>query len=368
VEGQQISVVVLENLCTDFIVGKDAMRKTDVLLVKLVAAVKECTYEEAKRICATVLSDSSNREKEVDLTHCERAPVILKWKEGAREALPCNTKSALGEARQTELRLMRKNPSLLESYREILKTWEEAGWLKEVDASDVKFCLRHFPVARDPNGATAMKRCRVVVEGSQLTPLLEVDECSHKDMVRNLLRWRTCQRFVCVDISQAYMRVAISLADTYYLCIAWGGRLYRFTSLPMGISPSAQALQETVDNYVEEWERTLATSDALVKVSPYMDDLMALIWAGKNATDVDLDKVEGDARDSLIQFLKSKRMDAAEKKTVTTNGSGMALGVPFSNGKIGVTANKIVAMRKGLRPETMTRKVAVGYLGTFFDQ
>jgi hypothetical protein len=379
VEGSKTQVVVLDSLCTDFIVGKDLMRKVDLLLVKLVAAVKECSMEEAKLVCRVAMSEpleevcaaQSVEHLNVEVeqpAHCVRDPAVLKWKEGAREALPCNIKGALGEARSLEARLRRNNPVLLASYEEILQDWESKKWLAETDISRVKYCLRHFPVARDPNGATAMKRCRIVVAGSQLTPLLDVDECSHRDMLSILLRWRTCLRFVCLDISQAYMRIQISEADSYYLCIAWKGRCLRFRSLPMGISPSASILQETVDRYIAEWERGFVVPECYYKVAPYMDDLLTLIWNKSGMLgNVDLRKVEGDARESLTKFLKEKRLDVSESKTITTEGAGMQLGVPFSKGRIGITANKVTAMKKSEVPVDITRSRAAGWLGTLFD-
>jgi hypothetical protein len=371
VEGRKSQLVVLDSLCTDLIVGKDIMRDCDDLLVKLIAAVKDCPVEEAKRICRVAVSaceEEVKREIVEDLSHCVRDPAVLRWKEGAKESLPCNLKSAFGEARSLEARLRRNNPNLLSSYEEILKDWEDKKWLVETDSTVVKYCLRHFPVARDPNGQTAMKRCRIVVEGSKLTPLLDVDECSHKDMLAILLRWRTCDKFVSLDVSQAYMRIGISDMDSYYLCIAWKGRCLRFRSLPMGISPSASILQETVDRYIVEWESMFEAPGCYVKVSPYMDDLLTLIWKseGENV-DVDFDQVEGDAKESLTALLKKKRLDVSESKTVVTNGSGVQLGVPFSSNRIGVTAGKVVAMKKSEVPESVTRSQAAGWLGTLFD-
>jgi hypothetical protein len=278
VDDVETKVIVTEQLCADFIVGKDLMRRKDEFLIKLVSAIKRCSDEDARRICAVLLEDNEEARETLVVenipvkksSHCEFSPVKFQWKAGGKESLGNNFKEALAEARRLERRLERRNPKLLASYNEILNMWLSEGWLEEINVKEARYFLKHFAVIRDQNGSTAMKRCRIVVEGSKLTPLLEVPPCSHTDLVRNILLWRTAERFVAHDISQAYMRVGIDNADSPYLCITFNERVMQFRSLPMGVSPSAQALQRVVDEYLDDWKAAYPQEKVVLNVVPYI--------------------------------------------------------------------------------------------------
>ena len=387
IEGNCVEVIVMNSLCSDMIVGFDQITKNEIILHKLIMIAKGCEYESAVQYCAAVCANASrgmlkrvedcvtvNNEHgesaKVDMPHCEWPPVKLQWKEGAKEALPSNTRQAVAEARQLEARLERKASGLLSSYCEVLADWIGHGWLRPVSAKEVKFCLRHFAVEKDPNGKSAMSRCRVVVDGSSLTPLLDVPPCTHTDLVRNLLLWRLCDSFASVDISQAYMRVEIDNDDSFYLCINWKGRFFRFKSLPMGISPSAQALQAAIDAFISEWESGFLSDELIARICPYMDDLLQLIWHLVSDSG-DLEKVEGEVLQSLISFLESKGMKISENKTITSkSSSGTVLGVPFANEHIGVTSKlgrMSVSEVTDLIDGGLTRRKAVSWISSVYD-
>ena len=245
-------------------------------------------------------------------THCDWPPVSLKWKEGALEQLKPNLRQAKGEARQLESRMGRKSPELLKAYKDVLDAWIGNGWLEAVDEERVRFCLRHFGVEKDREGLSAMARCRVVVDGAALTPLLRVPSCSHTDTVKNLLLWRSADVFTVLDISQAYMRIKISDEDSFYLCIHWGGRFYRFKSLPMGIAPSAQILQEIVDTYIEEYLQQQLIAELALRVAPYMDDLVQCGWFKRAIAADDRLRLTDEMELKLKTFLAGKRMAVSE--------------------------------------------------------
>ena len=52
-----------------------------------------------------------------------------------------------------------------------------------------------FRGEKDPSGTSAMSRCRIVVDGSSLTPILEVPKSSHTDMLRIAVVWSFAEIF-----------------------------------------------------------------------------------------------------------------------------------------------------------------------------
>ena len=384
IEGKRMKVLVVPQLCVDLIVGIDAMRANERILHKLIAIARDSSLEDARTFCAAVVSSQvphgehaisktlieAGCTKAEQRTHCEWPPIELRWKSDARESLKCNVRQARIEARQLEARLNKKSPSLLHAYDEVLANWVGNGWLRELPETSVRYCLRHFPVEKDPNGTTPMQRCRVVVDGSGLSPLLDVKECSHTDITRNLLLWRTSDAFTCLDVSQAYMRVQIAEADGLYLCISWREKFYCFRSLPMGISPSAQALQEIIDTFIEEWRREFVYKGFNAQVVPYMDDLLQLLWSKTTEWD-DFRKVEGVAMQSLIDFLKHKGMEISESKTWTSHSDkGGVLGVRFERENIMASSKLDKLTVSDLNAEVekgLTRRKAVGWIGSLYD-
>lgn len=397
IEGAPVDMVVIPvKLCADLIVGFDQLttnrKLRDMLVrelsregvsqneftgisgkdpkVRALIAVQESAEETcgARENFASEETGPVKDETDKDRTHCEWPPVELRWRDGALEALRPNVSRARGEAKQLELRMTRKCPWMLVAYRAVIDEWVRNGWLEAVEDDKVKFCLRHFGVEKDRNGATAMSRCRLVVNGKELTPLLQVPRCTHTDMVHNLLVWRSAQVFAVLDISQAYMRIALSEKDSYYLCICWGGRFYRFKSIPMGIAPSAQILQTIVDSYVTEFSGEQSLEGICVGVVPYMDDLVACGWSARELSEERVPIVVQELEGSLKQFLESKRMKVSESKTLRPDSdSGTLLGVRFSQETIS-PSSKLVKLARGelmeIARRPMTRRQAVA----FFEQ
>jgi hypothetical protein len=256
-EGASVEVVVVPaRLCADLIVGYDQLTANGNLRRLLMAdmamrapggerELRRDKESEIKFAYALVQLENERQELTVDAvgseqvavkspeldelaaepaTHCDWPPVKLRWNEGALEQLKPNLRQAKGEARQLEARMAKKSPELLKAYKEVLDAWIGNGWLEVVPEEQVRFCLRHFGVEKDRNGLTAMARCRVVVDGGALTPLLRVPSCSHTDTVKNLLLWRSSDVFTVLDISHAYMRIRICDEDSFFLCIHWGAR------------------------------------------------------------------------------------------------------------------------------------------------
>ena len=382
IEGVKVDMVVLPaGICSDLIVGFDLLTSSEKLWAMLAQIVSSRRMIGGAPQVATgplnVMAvveepvDTQSREVVADERHCDWPPVNLSWKVGARERLMPNARQARGEAKQLEARMARKSPGLLQAYNEVLNTWIGNGWLEQLKESEVKFCLRHFGVEKDPNGVTPMARCRVVVDGKHLTPMLDVPRCSHTDLVRNLLVWRSADVFTVLDISQAYMRIQLSEQDSYYLCICWGGQFFRFRSLPMGISPSAQILQSVIDNYIDGFLDQRAQGEMDEGVIPYMDDLVHVGWTRENMDVKQKEETVLAMEGRLKDFLEKKRMQISEKKILRPDSAGgTLLGVRFSSERI-AASSKLRKLARGeligMARAPMTRRKALGYLSSFFD-
>jgi hypothetical protein len=403
IEGQKIDLRVIDGtLCAPLIIGYDQIRENASLMEKLTRKLTRGLESPKEKIFTAAMSlesdggidfapygnidtemhaggnlEQDTAEEPADEAkvsqHCDWPPIELTWKAGAVAGLKPNLRQAVGEARQLEARMAKRNPAMLSAYAEILATWEQAGWIEQIQRDQVRFCLRHFGVTKDPAGKTAMSRCRVVVDGSGLTPLLDVPPCFHTDIVKNVLLLMNAVVFTVVDLSQAYMRVQLSEKDSFYLCIHFGGKWFRFRSLPMGISPSAEALQRVIDGFVQEYLGLQKPSlDGVdIDVAPYMDDLIQLGWIRPGSV-CSKEAVEMRMQDELVAFMTKKRMSVSRDKILTSaSPAGTVLGVKISLGdRIGV-ACKFAKLGRGeikdLVQRGLTRRRALGILSSFFD-
>jgi len=406
IEGTIARVLVVPaRLCADLIVGFDLLANNEKLFGSLVQEIAEsgtisgpkaevvlerirsasnpgesrmagiasaewdCGDQEQMGLAAAVSAEPGTASSAGAESHCEWPPVELRWKQGAKEALKSNLRQAKGEAKQLYARMIKKSPKLLQAYQEVFDTWISNGWLEAVAEEKVRFCLRHFGVEKDKEGPTAMARCRVVVDGSGLTPLLSVPECTHTDTVKNLLVWRSCDVFTALDVSQAYMRIRLQEEDTYFLCICWGGRFFRFRSIPMGIAPSAQILQEIIDAYVAEYCGEVCVAGVDVRLYPYMDDLVQCGWCKKPG--LSHDAVAEEMEVKLTAFLSRKRMKISEGKTLRIGTHrGSLLGVRYQAEAI-APSSKLLKLARGdlleMAEKPMSRREAVGLLSSVYD-
>ena len=387
IEGMEVYVTVVEGgLCAPLIVGFPEICRSRRLLERLVSRATQAHPEQdlvepqmdtsqandfacmgafAEDYSARALEEIPSEE------HCTWPPIELKWKKGALEGLQPNFRQAMGDARQTEARMAKKNLAMSEAYTAVLRMWEDNGWLQEVDKAEVRYCLRHFGVVKDPEGLTPMSRCRVVVDGSGLTPLLDTDACLHTDIVRNMLLFRSADYWCVLDVSQAYMRVKLSERDTYFLCIYYRGRFLRFRSLPMGISPSAQILQGIVDSFVSEYIREVSVEGVTVNIAAYMDDLCQLGWnVSASGSARGAAEVETEMEAKLTLHLDQKRMKVSSNKSLNSKAEkGSLLGLRLS-GNLIAPAAKFAKLPRGDGSDgelRLTRRQAVGVLSQFFD-
>jgi hypothetical protein len=270
IHGVPVKVFVLPSLQPECILGLDS-----------ISAIPELQRFLIDRFCPLIagapddrfcpLSAAASAEPHPEGMHADWPAISFQWKTDARPA--SNVQFAVRDAMRLEQRLARSG--LLDPYKEVLETWARNGWLIETAPSEAKHCFRHFGVVKE--GTTQMSKCRVVIDGSAMDRFIDPGTCTHRDQVFNLIAWRFATGFASVDISSAYMRLRISPSDSYFMCIAWQNKIFRFTSLPMGVNCSASSLQRCIDEYLQMFAQE-AGLPSNVHVLPYMDDLLMLFY------------------------------------------------------------------------------------------
>lgn len=172
----------------------------------------------------------------------------------------------------------------------IKRTLEEVrtgAIVEERDVSNVKALLPCF-VVTNANG-----KKRLIFDGRALNRLLRPSRGTVSyESVRDALYLRA--RYATkLDIEAAFRHVAVSIADQGWLCFALEGRIFRYTTLPFGLSWSPalfyNALRPTVDRlrrqgirlvwYVDDFLVTADTPEQLDdRVTRVIQELHAARW------------------------------------------------------------------------------------------
>lgn len=381
----KVSVIVMETVSGDLILGEDVLRRCPKLLRSLVTQLSSVEQAEAliaeiveaNRVTLTMGSDVDDNVTSVEQAcmeieckeswpkpaHAHMEPIKLVWKSDDRPAL--NSRVAKREADRMVLGLQRRDPAMLDAYDKVFAEWSSKGWLVPVPPEEARFCMRHFPV-RKQDAITDTGKCRLVVDGSPLSQFLVTGECSHRDMQRVLLLWRLADGFSLADISSAYMRIPVSDADGLFLCIWWRGTLYRFASLPMGIAPSAAFLQHAVDKLLDTWLHSFK-QDAREVVPrvvpvPYMDDMICLIFNEEGKPYV-TPVLEDTVNHSLADYFNCRGMTISTEKLANSISCTKLLGVRIQDGNIVTDCPKLrkFDVEKGITRRRMLKCTAQLY-------
>ena len=338
------TVHVLENVSPGLILGNPFITKS----------------EDAKRFLFDYLNCKPVNTVRSSNLHANWPEVSFPWKSDVRPV--SNMKDIYGQAKRLERDLMMKG--MLPQYVDIIDGWESNGWLIESSMNEVKHFLKHFAVIK--GGETEMAKCRLVVDGSSLRDFINPGNCSHRDLLGNLIAWRGAARYNVIDISSAYMRLKISEEDSYYMGIYFRGKAYRFASLPMGVNCSASSLQECVDSFVTAWVRDNESpiNDTHVQIIPYMDDLLQLIVPNEFNKDGIIDENdELDARKSLVDFLEGNNLKVSSAKLSGTYTTSKVLGV-----KVNIDDQLFIEYQSDLGGKVkLTRAEVVSMLSSSFD-
>ena len=370
IDGVAIKVHVLKKVSPDLIIGTDLIPRHPGARDKLIAFAKGKDGEEQNAAvqeipplpefkCAASVVMVGLEDDRAAAAHAQWPAIRLNWLSEARPAVT-DLSSGFREARALERRLERTG--LLEAYQGVIQEWTTNGWLAETPLGEVKNVFRHFAVRKQGGGipATVMSRCRLVVDGSSLGKFVDPGICSHRDLLANLVLFRACNRFSCIDISSAYMRLQIDERDQAYMVILWREKAFRFTSLPMGINCSASELQACVDAYISDWQSS-TNEGAVSQIAPYMDDLLLMTFTSS----VD-DEIA--ARNSLVEFLEGRNMKVSVpklfgSKELEEGAKGKILGVQVEGSNLVLRPS----VKQASEDSVLTRKQAVSILSSMYD-
>ena len=356
IDGIDAKLYVLDTLTPTIILGNDYMPKNPKAISRIHSFLTQSKPADSG-VDSIICVANSNMHKH----HAEWPEINFKWLSDERPK--SNLKNVLGHAKSLERSLALKNS--LDSYDAIVEEWTRNHWLVESSVDEIHHFMQHFAVLK--GGDTTMGKCRLVVNGSGLKEFLHPGECSHNDILNNLLLWRAAERYSVVDISSAFMRLAISDYDSRFMGIYWRGKAYRFRSLPMGICLSASALQSCVDSYIADWHAVEIGNESIksyeTKIVPYMDDLLQLLIPKVCFSEAVSPNDERDERQSLTNFLDNRRMKVSAEKLCGRGTAMKVLGVSIDS-----EDNLTVVRRFGENVgKRLTRAEAVSLLSKGFD-
>ena len=367
IDGVPLKLHVLRNLAPELILGNSFIpfspriqKELFSFLQRLSGAGLETGFQSNSATVARVSEEEPGGPQ-----HADWPLINFNWLSAKRPT--SDLRQIIGRAKELEKSLVRKG--VLTLYEDIVRLWNDNGWLQETPAENIKHFMNHFAVIK--GGSTQMAKCRLVVNGSQLKGFLDPGTCSHRDLLSNLIAWRGAERYNVVDISSAYMRLGISEYDSLYMGLWWQGRAYRFRSLPMGICVSASELQQCVNAFIEEWyqvftgNRNAESSSAYeTRIVPYMDDLLQLLIPNVYGQGSISENDELAERKSLTDFLEGRKLFPSIEKLTGTENTSKVLGVAVGpNDTIRVDRKfETIALAS-----TISRQEAVSILSKGFD-
>ena len=209
--------------------------------------------------------------------------VPLPWKSD-KETLPDNYSSALNRLYGTEKKL-KKSPELKQEYSDIIRKYEEKGFIKKVERKDneKRWYLPHFDVVKPEKETT---KVRIVFdasskhEGTSLNEYLSTGPKLQRELFDVLLRFRRNQIAVVCDIAEMYLKVGLASEDQKYQRFLWREspespiETFEFTRLVFGVNSSPYLAQ-----YVSQHNAVLhadiypMAAETILKFT-YMDDSM----------------------------------------------------------------------------------------------
>ena len=212
-----------------------------------------------------------------------RYEIKIPWKQD-RE-LDNNYEMALNRLTNTEKRLL-KGKELGNKYSEIIKQYQEKGYLEKVNRKDITdgWYLPHFPVLRPDKSTT---KVRIVFDGSakyngrSLNDVILQGPKLQQDLVRVLLRFRKYPIALVCDIAEMYLRIGIHPDDRKYQRILWRNldptskpEVLQFNTMVFGINSSPFGAQFVSQEHAKRNSEKLPMASKSVLESTYMDDTM----------------------------------------------------------------------------------------------
>ena len=239
--------------------------------------------------------ETRNESFDIDVKWNEgRYAVKLPWKD---DCLPSSNSYHLCESRLRSLRhKLRKEPSLLSEYSNIIQDQLKAGIVEKVTTEDLKnektasqsYYLPHLAVVRKDRETT---KVRVVYDGSAKLSKDEksLNDClqtgpNHIPHVFNMLaNFRKSTVGLTADIEKAFLMVGIQEDQRDFLRFLWlddpkseNPKIvhYKFTRLVFGLRPSPAILGATILHHLELHKQSDPEIAELLEKSFYVDDLL----------------------------------------------------------------------------------------------
>ncbi|XP_053406667.1 uncharacterized protein LOC123558187 [Mercenaria mercenaria] len=208
----------------------------------------------------------------------------IPWKENNVE-LPNNYDMALTRLQNTERRLD-KNPTVSKAYSEIIKSYEEKGYITKITESvpqnSQSWYLPHFPVIRPEKETT---KVRIVFDASAkyqnvcLNDVVYAGPKLQNELFDVLLRFRKKPVAIVCDIAEMYLRVGILETDRRFHRFLWNSKCdppeqYEFNRLVFGVNASPFLAQFVAQENAKAFKEQFPRASESVMKSTYMDDTM----------------------------------------------------------------------------------------------
>ena len=212
--------------------------------------------------------------------------VGIPWKKEMPE-LPNNYNMALHRLQNTEKRLL-KDQQVGESYRDVIKSYLEKGYIHKVTESEdkavKKWYLPHFPVLKPDKSTT---KTRIVFDASAKLDGVSLNDAIHQgpklqnELFAVLLRFRNNPIAIMCDIAEMYLQINMKPEDRPLHRFLWRDLnqskppdVYEFGRIVFGVNSSPFLAQfVSQQNAINNQSQYPLAADTVIN-STYMDDSM----------------------------------------------------------------------------------------------
>ncbi|XP_047129507.1 uncharacterized protein LOC124809450 [Hydra vulgaris] len=193
-----------------------------------------------------------------------RYELKLPWKDNRH--LDNNYTMALNRLQNTEKQLM-KNKSLGEEYNNIIKQYQEKGYLEKINKTDLGdgWYLPHFPNLRPDKSTT---KVRIAFDGfakyngKSINDVIYQGSKLQQDLVTVLLRFRKYPVALACDIAEMYLKIEIHKDDQRYQRILWRNldstaepEVFQFNRLVFGINSAPFISQFVTQEHARKYAK-----------------------------------------------------------------------------------------------------------------
>jgi len=212
----------------------------------------------------------------------DRYEVELPWKEGAREKLVNNYRTADIRLRSLS-RKMDKQPELKEKYDQALLEMEKLGIIVEVPAEEMEtknpvFYMPHRPVVKESSVSTKVRpvfdASAKDLNGLSLNDCVETGPNLLPSLVEILIRFRRWKIALAADIQKAFLQIAVVKEDQDVHRFLWNDqnriRVMRFDRVPFGNRCSPFILNATIRNHLKKYDNDKVVME--LEQNLYVDD------------------------------------------------------------------------------------------------